>query len=76
MQVLFFCYTFFSSFTDNYDVLTVSAGFGEGHVPCSALYEMIRVVKPGSLFVHYNVPLKEYNKTCLKRPLKIDKTKD
>lgn len=32
---------------DTYDVLTVSAGFGEGHVPCSALHEMIRVVKPG-----------------------------
>ena len=34
-------------FADTYDVLTISAGLGEGHIPCGALYEMIRVVKPG-----------------------------
>lgn len=32
---------------DTYDALTISAGLGEGHIPCGALYEMIRVVKPG-----------------------------
>ena len=38
--------------SDNtYDVLTVSAGFGEGHIPCRALHEMIRVVKPGGIIV-------------------------
>lgn len=36
---------------DTYDVLTVSAGFGEGHIPCNALIEMIRVVKPGGIIV-------------------------
>ncbi|KAH3701852.1 demethylmenaquinone methyltransferase-like isoform X1 [Dreissena polymorpha] len=36
---------------DTYDVLTVSAGLGEGHIPCCALYEMVRVVKPGGRIV-------------------------
>lgn len=36
---------------NTYDVLTVSAGFGEGHIPCSALHEMVRVVKPGGRIV-------------------------
>jgi hypothetical protein len=38
---------FACKFSDTYDVLTVSAGFGEGHLPCSSLHEMVRVVKPG-----------------------------
>lgn len=36
---------------NTYDVLTVSAGFGEGHIPCGALHEMVRVVKPGGVIV-------------------------
>ncbi|XP_060585644.1 methyltransferase-like protein 27 [Ruditapes philippinarum] len=36
---------------NTYDVLTVSAGFGEGHLPCSSLHEMVRVVKPGGRIV-------------------------
>ncbi|KAL3836906.1 hypothetical protein ACJMK2_022312 [Sinanodonta woodiana] len=35
--------------SDTYDLLTVSAGFGEGHIPCSALHEMVRIVKPGGV---------------------------
>jgi len=32
-----------------YDLLTACGGFGEGHIPPSALHEMIRVVRPGGL---------------------------
>ncbi|KAK6186311.1 hypothetical protein SNE40_008372 [Patella caerulea] len=34
---------------DEYDCCVVSGGMGEGHIPCSGLHEMIRVVKPGGL---------------------------
>ncbi|XP_055955314.1 methyltransferase-like protein 27 [Patella vulgata] len=34
---------------DDYDCCVVSGGMGEGHIPCSGLHEMIRVVKPGGL---------------------------
>ena len=33
--------------TDTYDCLAVAGGMGEGHIPCAALHEMIRIVKPG-----------------------------
>ncbi|XP_052814514.1 methyltransferase-like protein 27 [Mya arenaria] len=36
---------------NTYDVLTVSAGLGEGHIKCCALTEMIRLVKPGGVIV-------------------------
>ncbi|KAK2187682.1 hypothetical protein NP493_157g03004 [Ridgeia piscesae] len=32
---------------DTYDVLVISGGMGEGHIPTIALTEMIRLVKPG-----------------------------
>ncbi|KAL4228392.1 Methyltransferase domain [Mactra antiquata] len=32
---------------NTYDLLTICGGMGEGHVPCNALYEMVRLVKPG-----------------------------
>lgn len=32
-----------------YDGLAVSGGFGEGHIPVSALLEMIRIVRPGGI---------------------------
>jgi hypothetical protein len=32
-----------------YDVAVVAGGMGEGHIPCNALPEMIRIVKPGEL---------------------------
>jgi len=38
-----------------YDALTVSGGFGEGHIPCTALHEMIRVVKQGNLDLSNNL---------------------
>ena len=37
------------SFSDTYDGLAVAGGMGEGHIPCSAIEEMIRVVKSGML---------------------------
>ena len=36
-------------FPDTYDGLAVAGGMGEGHIPCSAIEEMIRVVKSGML---------------------------
>ena len=33
--------------SDTYDVIVLSGGMGEGHIPTEALTEMIRVVKPG-----------------------------
>lgn len=43
-----------------YDCLVVSGGMGEGHIPCSGLLEMIRIVKPGGLILI--VMRKEYLK--------------
>lgn len=43
-----------------YDCVVVAGGLGEGHIPCSGLLEMIRVVKPGG-FVLF-VMRKEYLK--------------
>ncbi|KAK7009317.1 hypothetical protein BgiMline_000826 [Biomphalaria glabrata] len=37
--------------SDFYDVALTSGGMGEGHIPCSGLEELIRVVKPGGLAV-------------------------
>ncbi|CAG5124183.1 unnamed protein product [Candidula unifasciata] len=34
-----------------YDVAVTSGGMGEGHIPCSGLHELIRVVKPGGLVI-------------------------
>ncbi|KAL4241016.1 Methyltransferase domain [Mactra antiquata] len=34
-----------------YDGLAVSGGFGEGHIPASALHEMIRIVRSGGIIV-------------------------
>ena len=34
-------------FSDSYDVIAIAGGMGEGHIPCSALSEMVRVVTPG-----------------------------
>lgn len=36
---------------DQYDVLTIAGGMGEGHIPCSAMAEMARVVRPGGFVV-------------------------
>jgi len=32
---------------NTYDILTLSGAVGESHVPSSAMYEMVRLVKPG-----------------------------
>ncbi|KAL5007564.1 hypothetical protein ScPMuIL_016370 [Solemya velum] len=34
---------------DTYDCVVVSGGMGEGHIPCRAVPEMIRIAKPGGL---------------------------
>ena len=35
-------------FADEYDTAVISGCFVEGHLSCSSLYEMIRIVKPGN----------------------------
>ena len=40
------------TFSDAYDAITVCGGMGENQIPCSALHEMIRLVKPGRLLLH------------------------
>ena len=40
-------------YPDTYDAVVVTGGMGEGHIPCSALYEMIRIVKPGNVWILY-----------------------
>ncbi|XP_048746652.2 methyltransferase-like protein 27 [Ostrea edulis] len=35
-----------------YDVAVTAGGFGEGHIPCNAVHEMIRIVKPGGYIVN------------------------
>ena len=37
------------TFSDAYDSLVIAGGMGENQIPCSALHEMIRLVKPGRL---------------------------
>ena len=32
---------------DTYDCVAISGGMGESHIPCNAIHELIRVVKPG-----------------------------
>ncbi|XP_067667923.1 methyltransferase-like protein 27 isoform X2 [Haliotis asinina] len=41
--------------TDTYDCLVVAAGFNTGLIPCAALSEMVRLVKPGGLMC-FGVP--------------------
>lgn len=36
---------------DTYDCVVIAGGMGEGHIPCVALHEMIRITKPGGLVV-------------------------
>ncbi|KAJ8316980.1 hypothetical protein KUTeg_004884, partial [Tegillarca granosa] len=36
---------------DEYDCAVIAGGMGEGHIPCVALYEMIRIVKPGGKII-------------------------
>ncbi|XP_060598213.1 uncharacterized protein LOC132752000 [Ruditapes philippinarum] len=36
---------------DVYDCLGVAGGIGGGHIPCSGIMEMIRIVKPGGLII-------------------------
>lgn len=38
---------------NTYDVITIAGGFGPGHIPCEAVDEMIRIVKPGGFI--YNI---------------------
>ena len=37
------------SLTDTYDGVTAAGCFSPGHVPCAALHELIRIVKPGMI---------------------------
>ena len=40
-------------YPDTYDAVVVAGGMGEGHIPRCALYEMIRIVKPGNVWILY-----------------------
>ncbi|KAH9496238.1 hypothetical protein Btru_012783 [Bulinus truncatus] len=42
---------------DSYDAVVISGGFGENHIPCSGLDELIRVAKPGGVVV---IAMSEY----------------
>ena len=44
---IYYMTIYIDSFPDAYDAITVAGGMGEGHIPCSALVEMARIVKPG-----------------------------
>ena len=39
----------FLSLADTYDGVTAAGCFSPGHVPCAALHELIRIVKPGMI---------------------------
>lgn len=41
---------------DTYDVIVSSGALGNGHVPCGAFKEMIRLVKPGGYIVMATTP--------------------
>ncbi|XP_067657089.1 methyltransferase-like protein 27 [Haliotis asinina] len=43
---------------DTYDCAVVCGGFGEGHIPCCGLYELLRITKPGGVIC--NVMREEY----------------
>lgn len=34
-------------FADTYDAVVISGGMGEGHIPCSGMEELCRIVKAG-----------------------------
>ena len=44
----------FRCIIDSYDILTGSGCFGENHIPSEALYEAIRIVKPGRFEHNFN----------------------
>ncbi len=53
-DVLFYSITFTRiQFLDAYDSLVIAGGMGEGHIPMTAVAEMIRVVKPGEYIYNY-----------------------
>ncbi|XP_046335031.1 methyltransferase-like protein 27 [Haliotis rufescens] len=54
---------------DTYDCAVVCGGFGEGHIPCSGLKELLRITKPGGVICNvmreeYLVNVEEYRE-CL-----------
>lgn len=40
-----------SVLADSYDVITGGGVYGRVHIPCEALYEMIRIVRPGGYII-------------------------
>merc|ERR1711976_21166 len=47
---------------NDYDAIIIAGGMGENHIPCVALHEMIRLVKPGGFIV--NVTRVEHLNNC------------
>ncbi|GFO40691.1 Williams-Beuren syndrome chromosomal region 27 protein [Plakobranchus ocellatus] len=48
---------------DTYDAVVITGSFGPGHIPCAAIPEAVRIVKPGGFFLNcmreeylYDVP--------------------
>ena len=41
--------------SDKYDMVVQSGAMGEGHLPCEAMCEMIRIVKPGLFCIICNL---------------------
>ena len=38
---------------DTYDCVVIAGGMGEGHIPTAGLYQLARIVKPGTVFTRY-----------------------
>jgi hypothetical protein len=44
---ILYIFTILLCILDTYDCVVIAGGMGEGHIPCVALHEMIRITKPG-----------------------------
>ncbi|KAK7481250.1 hypothetical protein BaRGS_00027510 [Batillaria attramentaria] len=56
---------------NSYDGIVIAGGMGENQIPCSALHEMIRLVKPGGYIV--NVTRVEHLQNCSDYIGRLDK---
>ena len=46
---------------NTYDIITISGGYAQAHMPVDSLREVARMLKPGGLFV--NIMTEQYLKT-------------
>lgn len=59
---------------NDYDGIIIAGGMGENHIPCIALHEMIRLVKPGGFIV--NVTRVEHLTNCSDYNGRLEKLMD